>query len=64
MRLAREASSRCSMSNLAESVLDGSGVLWVVLGPAKGVIADFVENFKGFVFKELLDSDVYLIFHS
>lgn len=52
------------MSNLAESVLDGSGVLWVVLGPAKGVIADFVENFKGFVFKELLDSDVYLIFHS
>ena len=28
---------------------------------AKGVIADFMENFKGFPLKKLLDSDVYLI---
>ena len=61
-RLAKEASSRCSTSNVAASVLDGSAVLWVVHWPAKGVITDFVENFKGFLLKKLLDSDVYLIF--
>ena len=61
-RLAKEASSRCSTSNVAASVLDGSAVLWVVHWPAKGVIADFVENFKGFLLKKLLDLDVYLIF--
>ena len=60
--LAKEASSRCSTSNVAASVLDGSAVLWVVHWPAKGVIADFVENFKGFLWKKLLESDVYLIF--
>ena len=49
------------MSNVAASVLDGSAVLWAVHWPAKGVIADFVENFKGFLLKKLLDSDVYLI---
>ena len=43
-------------------MLDGSAVLWVVHWPAKGVIADFVENFKGFLWKKLLESDVYLIF--
>ena len=61
-RLAKEASSRCSTSNVAASVLDGSAVLLVVHWPAKGVIVDFVENFKGFLLKKLLDSDVYLIF--
>ena len=60
--LAKEASSRCSTSIVAASVLDGSAVLWVVHWPAKGVIADFVENFKGFLLKKLLDSDVHLIF--
>ena len=55
-------SSRCSTSNVAASVLDGSAVLWVVHWPAKGVIADFVENFKGSLLKKLLESDVYLIF--
>jgi hypothetical protein len=43
-------------------VLDGAAVLWVVHWPVQGVIADFVENFKGFLLKKLLDSDVYLIF--
>ena len=47
-RLAKEASSRCNTSNVAATVLDGSAVLWVVHSPVKGVIADFVENFKGF----------------
>jgi hypothetical protein len=61
-RLAKEALSRCNMPNVAETVLDGSAVLWVVHWPVKGVIADFVENFKGFLLKKLLDSDVYLIF--
>ena len=61
-RLAKEALSRYSTSNVAASVLDGSAVLWVVHWPAKGVIADFVENFKGFLLKKLLNSDVYLIF--
>ena len=44
-------------------MLDGSAVLWVVHWPAKGVIADFVKNFKGFLLKKLLESDVYLIFN-
>ena len=44
--LAKEASLQCSKSNVAASVLDGSAVQWVVHWPAKGVIADFVENFK------------------
>ena len=48
--------------NVAASVLDGSAVLWVVHWPAEGVIAHFVENFKGFLLKKLLESDVYLIF--
>ncbi|CAB3980025.1 Hypothetical predicted protein [Paramuricea clavata] len=61
-RLAKEASSRCNMSTVAATVLDGSAVLWVVHWPVKGVIADFVENFKGFLLKKLLDSVVYLIF--
>ena len=54
-RLAKEASSRCSTSNVAASLLDGSAVLWIVHWPAKGVIADFVENFKGFLLKKLLN---------
>ena len=57
-RLAKEASSRCSTSKVAARVLDGSAVLWVVHWPAKGVIADFVENFKAFLLKKILDSDV------
>ena len=61
-RLANEESLRCSMSNVTATVLDGSDVLWVVHWPAKGVITDFVENFKRFLLKKLLDSDAYLIF--
>ena len=61
-RLGKEASSQCSTSNVAASVLDGSAVLWVVHWPAKGVIADFVDNFKSFHLKKLPESDVYLIF--
>ena len=61
-RLAKEASSPCSTSKVAASVLDGSAVLWVVHWLAKGVIASFVENFKAFPLKKLLDSYVYLIF--
>ena len=57
-QLAKEASSRCSTSNVAASVLDGSAVLWVVHWPDKGVITDFVANFKGFLLKKLLESDV------
>ena len=49
--------------NVAASVLDGSAVLWIVHWPAKGVIADFVENFKGFLLKKRLESDIYLIFN-
>ena len=60
--LAKEASSRCSTSNVAASVLDGPAVLWVVHWPAQGVIAHFVENFKGFLLKKLHESDVYSIF--
>jgi len=61
-RLAKESSSRCSTSTVAANVLDGSAVLWVVHWPAKGVIADFVLNFKPYIAKMLVDSDVYLIF--
>lgn len=61
-RLAKESSSRCGTSTVAAKVLDGSAVLWVVHWPAKGVIADFVLNFKPYIAKMLVDSDVYLIF--
>ena len=61
-RLAKEASSRCSISSVTSIVLDGSAILWVVHWPAKGVIADFVINFKKYIEKKLLEGDVYLIF--
>ena len=44
-------------------MLNGFAVLWNVHWPAKGVIADFLENFKGFLLKKLLESDIYLIFN-
>jgi hypothetical protein len=58
----RESSSRCALSSVAATVLDGSAVLWVVLWPAKGVIADYVDNFKKFLERKLQGSDVYLVF--
>lgn len=50
------------MFNVVVSVLDGFVVLWVVYWLVKGVIVDFVENFKGFFLKKFFDLDVYLIF--
>ena len=61
-RLLKETSSRCAVSSVAATVLDGSAVLWVVHWPAKGVVADYVENFKKFLERKLQDSDVYLVF--
>ena len=61
-RLAKEASSRCRMSNVMSTVLDGSDVLWVVHWPDKGAIADFVNNLKLCPSKKLVDSHLYLIF--
>ena len=60
--LLKETSSRCAVSSVAATVLDGSAVLWVVHWPAKGVVADYVENFKKFLEGKLQDSDVYLVF--
>ena len=60
--LLKETSSRCAVSSVAATVLDGSAVLWVVHWPAKGVVADYVENFKKFLERKLQDSDVYLVF--
>eukprot|EP00794_Sanderia_malayensis_P004441 gene4441-5034_t len=54
-RLAKEASSRCSASSVTSIVLDGSAILWVVRWPVKGVIADFVMNFKNYIEKRLLE---------
>lgn len=61
-RLAKEVSSRFSTSDVVAVVLDGSAVLWVVHWPAKGTIADYVNNFKEYLSKKLLEVDVYLIF--
>ena len=61
-RLLKETSSRCAVLSVAATVLDGSAVLWVVHWPAKGVVADYVENFKKFLERKLQDSDVYLVF--
>lgn len=61
-RLFKESSSRCALSSVSATVLDGSAVLWVVHWPAKGVVADYVENFKKFLERKLQDSDVYLVF--
>ena len=41
---------------------ESSAVLWVVHWPAKGVVADYVENFKKFLERKLQDSGVYLVF--
>jgi len=57
--LTKESSSRCSTSTVTANVLDGSAELWVVHWPAKGVIADFVLNFKKYIAKMLVDGDVY-----
>lgn len=50
------------MSNVMSTVLDASTALWVVHWPAKGAIADFMNNFKVFLSKKLVHADVYLIF--
>ena len=60
--LLKETSSRCAVSSVAATVLDGSAVLWVVHWLAKGVVADYVENFKKFLERKLQDSDVYVVF--
>ena len=61
-RLAKEASSRCSISSVTSILLDGSAIPCMVHWPAKGVIADFVITFKKYIAKKLLEGDVYLIF--
>lgn len=61
-RLAKESSTRRTASNVTTCVLDGSAVLWVIHWPAKGMIKDFVQNFKSFLARKLLDSNVYLVF--
>ena len=61
-RLAKECSTRHNDSTVTSCVLDGSAVLWVIHWPAKGTVKDFVQNFKVFLARKLLASNVYLIF--
>lgn len=61
-RLAKESSTRHNASHVATCVLDGSAVLWVIHWPPKGMIKDFVQNFKTFLARKLNDSNVYLVF--
>ena len=44
------------------NIIDGSALLWAVHWPEKGVVSDFVDNFKTRIAKYLEKTDVYLIF--
>lgn len=62
-RLSRLESSRVADATThGATILDGSAVLWVVHWPAKGVVSDYISNFKSYLQRQLRTCDVYLVF--
>ena len=43
-------------------ILDGCAILWVISWPTAGTVEDFIMNILSYIFKQMKQCDIYLIF--
>jgi hypothetical protein len=56
------STNRTSETEFEAVFLDGCAVLWVIPWPARGTVQDFIDKLRGYLYRHLSRSDVYLVF--